>query len=85
MFATSCIHYKQEPHEPVGFTHLNPMSGEEVLKCTACVCDRNVAHILTECGDMAEVKQMLYDVENVTLLLRNISVTEILEFLWKRI
>ena len=43
-------------------THSYPMNGEDVPKCVACHCDLTVEHILSECGEFAEVRQIYYDV-----------------------
>ena len=42
--------------------------------------DLIVKHILIECGEFAENSQRFYDVENITSLFQDISVTEVLDF-----
>ena len=47
----------------------------------ACDCDLTVDNILTECGDVAEVRQRYYDAENLQELFQKISVTYVFDFL----
>ena len=35
------------------------MNGEDVPKCVACDCDLTVEHIFIECGDFAEVEDIM--------------------------
>ena len=59
------------------------MNGEDVPRCVACDCDLAVEHNLFECGDFAEVRQRYYEAENLQQLFREISVTDIFDFLWE--
>ena len=61
------------------------MNGENAPKCVACACDLTVEHILTECGDLAEVRQRHYDDGNMRQLFQEISVTDEFDFLLYRI
>ena len=45
----------------------------DVPRSVTCDCDLIKEHVLIECGDMAEIRQRYYDAENITHLLKEIS------------
>ena len=62
-------------------THSFLLQGEEQQQCVGCDAPFTVRHFLLECGDLAQVRNNCFNVDNMKQLFLDIHVDSIMTFL----
>ena len=62
-------------------TQLYLLQGEEQPQCVGCDAPFTVRHILLECGDFVQVRNICFHADNVKELIKDIHIDSIMTFL----
>ena len=62
-------------------THIYLLNNDERPGCSPCNSSYSLKHVLLDCVDVADIRQTLYNVNNLYDLFRNVAGDTILKFL----